>query len=66
LTDLDGELIKGKFYEPELQKIIKSDDVYIIGKILKTRKRRGQLEHFVKWRGYVEKFNSWVTNVQKL
>jgi hypothetical protein len=55
-----GEDIKGKFYEQELQKIEKTDDVYKIEKILKTRKRNGRIEYFVKWLGYPEKFNSWV------
>jgi hypothetical protein len=60
IRDLMGEDIKGKFYEQELQKIEKTDDVYKIEKILKTRKRNGRIEYFVKWLGYPEKFNSWV------
>jgi hypothetical protein len=36
LKDLDGEELKGTFYEKELQKIIKEDDVYEIEKILKN------------------------------
>ena len=64
IKDLADEDIKGKFYEQELQKIDKRDDVYIIEKIIKTRKRAGKIEHFVKWRGYPSKFNSWVSNVQ--
>ena len=64
INDLDGESIKGKFYEPELQKISKHDDVYIIEKILKTRKRGGKIEYFVKWRGYPDKFNLWVGDVK--
>jgi hypothetical protein len=39
LKDLAGEDIKGKFYEQEIQKVVKTDDVYEIEKILKTRKR---------------------------
>jgi transposase InsO family protein len=66
LIDLTGDDINGKFYEQELQLITKSDDVYIVEKILKTRKRNGKLEYFVKWRGYPDKFNSWTTDVYKL
>jgi hypothetical protein len=39
LKDLDGEELKGTFYEKELQKIIKKDDVYEVEKILKKRGR---------------------------
>jgi hypothetical protein len=63
LKDLAGESIKGKFYEQEIQKVVKTDDVYEIEKILKTRKRGGKIEYFVKWKGYPEKFNSWVPEV---
>jgi hypothetical protein len=65
LKDLAGEDIKGKFYEQEIQKVVKTDDVYEIEKILKTRKRGGKVEYFVKWKGYPEKFNSWVAEVFK-
>jgi hypothetical protein len=63
LSDLSGEPIKGRFYEQELQKIVKNDDVYIIEKVLRTRRRNGQLEHFVKWKGYADKFNSWTADI---
>jgi transposase InsO family protein len=66
LTDLLGEDIKGKFYEQELQMITKSDDVYIVEKILKTRRRNGKLEHLVKWQGYADKFNSWSSDVHRI
>jgi len=66
LQDLAGEDIKGKFYEQELQKVAKTDRAYIIEKILKTRKRAGKIEYFVKWRSYPDKFNSWVDNVDDL
>jgi L-rhamnose mutarotase len=64
LADLTGEHIRGKFYEQEIQKVTKTDDdVYEVEKVLKTRKRGGKVEYFVKWRGYPDKFNSWVTDV---
>ncbi len=65
LIDSAGEKLKGKFYEEELQKIIKEDDVYKVEKILKTRSRGGKKEYFVKWKGYPDKFNSWVTDIIK-
>lgn len=65
LKDLLGEEIKGKFYEQEIQLVTKTSDVYIVEKILKTRKRNGVLESFIKWKGYPDKFNSWSTDVFK-
>jgi len=44
--------------------VIKSDDVYIVAKIIKTCKRAGKIKYFVKWRYYPDKFNSWVDNVE--
>lgn len=64
LKDLGSESINGSFYEPELQKVVKTrDDVYIVEKVLKTRRRGGVVESFVKWRGYPDKFNSWTSDV---
>jgi hypothetical protein len=64
LKDLAGELIKGKFYEQEIQPITqKPDDTYIIERVIKTRRKGGRTEYFVKWRNYPEKFNSWVDNI---
>ena len=47
LKDDAGEIIDGTFYEPELQKIIKIDDVYLVEKILRKRKRKGVVEYLV-------------------
>lgn len=64
ISDYGGENIVGKFYEEELQKITeKADAVYNIERIIKSRKRAGVTEHFVKWQGYPEKFNSWVRDI---
>jgi hypothetical protein len=58
--------VKGKFYELELQKVSKADDVYKVESILKTRKRKGRKEYFVKWFGYPDKFNSWVFDIKAI
>jgi hypothetical protein len=57
LKDLDGEELKGTFYEKELQKVFKEDNVYEIEKILKKRGRGDNIHYFVKWLGYPNKFN---------
>ena len=56
IKDLNDEIIKGIFYEKELQKTRNTSDEYIIGKILKTNKNK----MYVKWREYSNNFNSWI------
>ena len=56
LSDLQGEGIRGTFYEPELQKT--EQQIYRIEKIIEKRKNKS----LVKWKGYSDKFNSWVDN----
>ena len=56
LEDLQGDEIKGTFYEPELQKT--EQQIYRIEKIIKKEKNKS----LVKWKGYSDKFNSWVDN----
>ncbi len=41
-------------------KVIKADDEHFdVEKILKTRRRAGKVQYYVKWLGYPSKFNSW-------
>ena len=56
LEDLQGEEIKGTFYEPELQKT--EQQIFRIEKVIKKEKGKS----LVKWKGYSDKFNSWVDN----
>ena len=56
IKDLNDEIIKGIFYEKELQKTRNTSDEYIIEKILKTKGN----QIYVKWRGYSNSFNSWI------
>jgi hypothetical protein len=59
IRDLKGERVEGIFYESELQKVVKEDDVFKVESILQTRTRNKQKEVLVKWLGYPDKFNSW-------
>ena len=63
LEDYAGESVTGTFYTEELQPVVLQDNaVYKIEKILRYRKRKGkQREMLVKWLGWGDKFNSWVT-----
>ena len=62
IKDYDDEELQGTFYEQELQKVVKrSDDTYDIEKILKKRGKGKNVQYFVKWVGYPNKFNSWVS-----
>ena len=56
IADLNGEEIKGTFYEPELQKT--SQELFRIEKVIK----KGKMKSLVKWKGYADDFNSWVDN----
>ena len=56
LKDMNDEIIKGQFYEKELQLTKNTTGEYIIEKILKTNKDK----IYVKWRGYDNSFNSWI------
>lgn len=51
LKDDAEEILDGTFYEPELQKVIKNDDVYRVEKILCKRKCNGVMECLVRWKG---------------
>jgi len=65
LKDLADDAIKGRFYESEIQKVVKSDEDYFdVEKILKTTRRGGRIENLVKWLGYPSKFNSWTYTLQ--
>ena len=61
LKELDGELIKGTFYETELQKVIEpKDHLFRVEKVLRRRGKGGQAEVLVHWKGWPKKYNSWI------
>jgi hypothetical protein len=60
LADLQDRPIEGEFYNYELVKVTVSPQTeFEIVKIVRTRNKNGIKQHFVKWRGYDETFNSW-------
>ena len=57
IKDLNGEEIKESFYEPELQ--LTNQTIFRIDKVLRRDyKKKSAL---VKWKGYNELFNTWVS-----
>lgn len=61
LKDLHNEPITGTFYEKELQKVTYDPTTeFKIDKIIRTRYSGNRKELLVKWKGYPNKFNSWV------
>ena len=67
IKDAAGETIKGRFYEPEIQKVVRyEDDYYVVEKVLKKKKVGDKIHYFVKWRGYPDSFNSWTADLKSL
>lgn len=60
LTDDDGKLLKGSWYEPELQKIKVKNNVYKIESIQGQRKVNGKVQYLVRWKGYTPSSDSYV------
>ena len=56
IKDLNDEIIKGIFYERELQKTKNTSEVYVIEKIIRKNKNK----YLVKCRSYSNNFNSWI------
>ena len=68
LKDQADEALKGTFYPEELQKVAEPD-AYRIEKVIRKKKNTdGSVSYLVKWKGYPEKFNSFVseTDLQEL
>ena len=58
IVDLMGEEIKGSFYNQELQKT--KQQTFRIEKIIRRDNKKKMA--LVKWSGYPDKFNSWVSS----
>ena len=59
VKDHKGELIKGTFYEHELQQV-ENPDAFRVERVIRTRIRGGKKEYLVKWFNYHHSSNSWV------
>lgn len=63
LADLDGEKIDGYFYEEQLSRVRKNLETatFEIDEILESKGKGRGKQYFVSWKGYPEKFNSWIS-----
>ena len=61
LEDLAGEAIEGRFAPEEIQKTIKDPDkMWYIERVIRRVRRADGVNYFVKWKGFPDKFNSFV------
>ena len=61
LKDFDNEVLKGTFYEQELQKIDKDLNLkWDIENVLRKKSVRGKVYYLVRWLHWPPKFDSWV------
>ena len=54
INDTLGELVKGTFYEQELQPSVQ--EIFCIERVLGKKKN----QVYVKWKGYSNAFNTWI------
>ena len=59
IKDQDNEPMKGTFYEQELQLVVQPKK-YRVEKEIRKKKKGDRALLYVKWKGYLDKFNSYV------
>ena len=64
IRDDDGHVIKGIFYEPELQRVIVLENKAYPIQILKTRKNKGKIEYLVHFVGFPSSKDAWIMKSQ--
>jgi hypothetical protein len=63
LCDYSGDDIKGRFYNEELQRVVRDPTLFEVEKVVRTRTRNGKKEYLVRWMGYGPKNDSWVDEI---
>ena len=67
LVDLNDKSVEGIFYDFELQKVPVdvTEKFFKIESIIKKKKVAGRWYYFVKFLGYDDSFNDWVTEIDE-
>ena len=60
LADLQHTLVEGVFYDNDLTRIVKTDDLWQVERILNTKGKGKNQQVLVRWKGYGPKFDSYV------
>ena len=60
VCDYHGQVVEGSFYRHELQSVTRSQEKYIIDRIVRQRRKDGTQWYLVHWRGYPSSMDSWV------
>ena len=61
LRDFANEPLSSSYYSQELQKVVNTNDIWKVSKVLKRRKNvRGEAEVLVSWHQWSSKFDSWI------
>ena len=60
LKSLNSEPVNGSFYQQEMVKVDRSDNIYPVEKILNKRKRNGVTQYRVRYQGFDNSYNEWV------
>ena len=61
IEELDGSLLKGTFYEQDLQKVnMSKDDLFWVDKVMKQKGNKG----LVCWKSWPDKYNSWIGHIR--
>lgn len=64
IKDEQGNLISRRLYPEEIQKI--KSILHRVEKVLKTRRKNGKTEYYVKWLNHPSSYNSWVDAIEGL
>ena len=64
IKDYKGEIIEGSFYKSELERVDKSDDIWPVNKIIKSRRYQGETQYLVNFVGYPEDLTEWIPQNQ--